>query len=174
MPDIDLDFPRDVRERLIEAVIARYGAEHAALVAAFPTFRVRMAVRELGKALALPEADLERLARLADDWSSAPARWRRSSARLPDGEPKLRSPRWRALAFLAREAAGLPRHLSQHSGGMVVSARPLVELVPVVPGRLPRPPDLPVGQGLVRRRRLREDRPARAWGCSRPSRSAST
>src|SRR5262249_50684548 len=71
VPDIDLDFPRDVRERLIEEIIRRYGAEHAALVAAFPTFRIRMAVRELGKALALPEADLERLSRLADNWSHA-------------------------------------------------------------------------------------------------------
>ena len=136
VPDIDLDFPRDVRELLIEEVIARYGAEHAALVAAFPTFRIRMAIRELGGALALPEADLERLTRLSDAWSSARA-VEEELARLPDGEAKLASPRWRALAVLAREAAGLPRHLSQHSGGMVVSARPLVELVPVVPAAFP-------------------------------------
>jgi error-prone DNA polymerase len=136
VPDIDLDFPRDVRERLIEEVIRRYGAEHAALVAAFPTFRIRMAIRELGKALALPEADLERLTRLADNWSSA-GTVDEELLRLPDGEAKLRSPRWRALVELAREVAGLPRHLSQHSGGMVVSARPLVELVPVVPAAFP-------------------------------------
>ena len=54
VPDIDLDFPRDVRERLIEEIITRYGPEHAALVAAFPTFRIRMAIRQLGGALALP------------------------------------------------------------------------------------------------------------------------
>ncbi len=136
VPDIDLDFPRDVRERLIEEIIVRYGPEHAALVAAFPTFRIRMAIRQLGAALALPEADLERLARLADGWSSADA-VEEELARLPDGPAKLASPRWRALAFLAREAAGLPRHLSQHSGGMVVSARPLIELVPVVPAAFP-------------------------------------
>jgi error-prone DNA polymerase len=136
VPDIDLDFPRDIREVLIEEVIRRYGHEHAALVAAFPTFRLRMAVRELGKALALPEAELARLAQLADGWSSAGA-LEEELARLPDGAAKLRSPRWRALAFLAREAAGLPRHLSQHSGGMVVSARPLVEHVPVVPAAFP-------------------------------------
>jgi error-prone DNA polymerase len=136
VPDIDLDFPRDVRERLIEEIIVRYGPEHAALVAAFPTFRIRMAIRQLGAALALPEADLERLARLSDGWSSARA-VEEELARLPDGPAKLASPRWRALAFLARQAAGLPRHLSQHSGGMVVSARPLVELVPVVPAAFP-------------------------------------
>lgn len=136
VPDIDLDFPRDVRERLIEEIIVRYGPDHAALVAAFPTFRIRMAIRQLGGALALPEADLERLTRLADGWSSADA-VEEELARLPDGPAKLASPRWRALAFLARQAAGLPRHLSQHSGGMVVSARPLVELVPVVPAAFP-------------------------------------
>ncbi|WP_217915669.1 DNA polymerase III subunit alpha [Miltoncostaea marina] len=136
VPDIDLDFPRDVRERLIEEVIRRYGHQHAALVAAFPTFRIRMAIRELGAALALPEADIERLARLSDGWSSARA-VEEEIVRLPDGAAKLASPRWRALAYLAREAAGLPRHLSQHSGGMVVSARPLVELVPVVPAAFP-------------------------------------
>jgi error-prone DNA polymerase len=136
VPDIDLDFPRDVRERLIEEVIARYGPDHAALVAAFPTFRMRMAIRELGAALALPEADLERLARLSDGWSR-PDALEEELRRLPDGERKLESPRWRALVDLAREAAGLPRHLSQHSGGMIVSARPLVELVPVVPAAFP-------------------------------------
>ncbi|MFN8110307.1 MAG: error-prone DNA polymerase [Thermoleophilia bacterium] len=136
VPDIDLDFPRDVRERLIEEIIRRYGHEHAALVAAFPTFRIRMAIRELGGALALPEADLERLSRMADGWSS-PKQLEEELLRLPDGEAKLRSPRWRALTFLAGEAAGLPRHLSQHSGGMVVSSRPLVELVPVVPAAFP-------------------------------------
>jgi error-prone DNA polymerase len=131
-PDIDLDFPRDIREGLIAEIIRRYGTDHAAMVAAFPTFRTRMAIRELGKVLALPPADIERLSRQADGWSS-PTALEEELLRLPDGERKLRSRRWRALAFLAREAAGLPRHLSQHSGGMIVSARPLVELVPIVP-----------------------------------------
>ena len=136
VPDIDLDFPRDVREALIEAVIARYGTEHAALVAAFPTFRVRMAIRELGGALALPEADLERLVRLSDA-GRPPAPWRRSWGAFPTARPSWRrraGGRWRS--WRARPP-GLPRHLSQHSGGMVVSARPLVELVPVVPAAFP-------------------------------------
>ena len=60
----------------------------------------------------------------------------RRSRRLPDGETKLRSPRWRALAELSREIAGLPRHISQHPGGMVISSRPLVELVPVQPAAM--------------------------------------
>ncbi len=136
VPDIDLDFPRDVRARLIEEIVRRYGHEHAALVAAFPTFRARMAIREIGGALALPAADIERLARMSDGWSSADA-VEEEIRRMPGGENRLRSRRWRALAMLAREAAGLPRHLSQHSGGMIVSAAPLVELVPVVPAAVP-------------------------------------
>jgi error-prone DNA polymerase len=136
VPDIDLDFPRDVRERLIEEIVRRYGTRHAALVAAFPTFRARMAIREIGGALALPPADIERLARLSDGWSSADA-VEDEIRRMPGGEDRLRSRRWRALAMLAKEAAGLPRHLSQHSGGMIVSATPLVDLVPVVPAAFP-------------------------------------
>jgi len=136
VPDIDLDFPRDIRERLIVEIIRRYGNEHAALVAAFPTFKARMAIRELGLALALPEADLTRLSRLADGWSQA-SDLQQELLRLPDGAAKLCSPRWRALIFLAAQAAGLPRHLSQHSGGMVVSAQPLIEMVPVVPAATP-------------------------------------
>ncbi len=63
LPDIDLDFPRDIRERLIPRVHERYGRDRAALVAAFPTFRARGAIRELGKVLGLPAGAIERAAR---------------------------------------------------------------------------------------------------------------
>jgi error-prone DNA polymerase len=131
VPDIDLDFPRDIREKLIVAVTERYGHEHAALVAAFPTYRARGAIRDVGKALGLPFADLERLARLSDGWNAK--RVGEEIAALPDAERKLASPRWRAFAEACFEIAGLPRHISQHPGGMVISSRPLVELVPVQP-----------------------------------------
>ena len=88
-------------------------------------------------------------------------RWRRSWRGCPTGEAKLASPRWRALAVLAREAAGLPRHLSQHSGRHGGERAAAGGAGAGGAGRLPRPPDLPVGQGLLRRRRVREDRPAR-------------
>ncbi len=70
MPDIDLDFPRDIREKLIVAVTERYGRDHAALVASFATYRSRGAIRDVGKALGLPFAELERLARLSDGWDA--------------------------------------------------------------------------------------------------------
>jgi error-prone DNA polymerase len=70
LPDIDLDFPRDVRERLIPRIHERYGREHSALVAAFPTYRARGAIRELGKALGLPPGEIERVARGSEGWSA--------------------------------------------------------------------------------------------------------
>ncbi|HEY4411664.1 MAG TPA: error-prone DNA polymerase, partial [Gaiellaceae bacterium] len=134
VPDIDLDFPRDIREKLIVRVTERYGREHAALVATFATYRSRGAIRDVGKALGLPYADLERLARLTDGWNAA--RVAEEVAMLPDAEQKLTSPRWRAFAELCTEIGGLPRHISQHPGGMVISTRPLVELVPVQPAAM--------------------------------------
>ncbi len=133
VPDIDLDFPRDIREKLLPAVSDRYGREHAALVASFSTYNARGAIRDVGKALGLPHAELERLARLTE---GNPRRVADEVASLPDAETKLRSPRWRAFCELCREIGGLPRHASQHPGGMVISSRPLVELVPVMPAAM--------------------------------------
>jgi error-prone DNA polymerase len=133
-PDIDLDFPRDIREKLIVRVTERYGRDHAALVASFATYRSRGAIRDVGKALGLPFADLERLAKLSDGWNAR--RVGEEMLMLPDAAQKLASPRWRAFAELCGEVAGLPRHISQHPGGMVISSRPLVELVPVQPAAM--------------------------------------
>ena len=94
VPDIDLDFPRDVRERLIAGVIDRYGSEHAALVASFATYRARGAIREVGKALGLPQSELERVVRVFPT-AGTPGTWaaswrcsrtpRTSSPRLAGG-----------------------------------------------------------------------------------------
>ncbi len=134
VPDIDLDFPRDIREKLIVAVTERYGREHAALVASFSTYRSRGAIRDVGKALGLPYAELERIARVSEGWNAK--RVAEELQLLPDADRKMMSPRWRAFAELCREIAGLPRHISQHPGGMVISSRPLVELVPVQPAAM--------------------------------------
>jgi error-prone DNA polymerase len=134
VPDIDLDFPRDIREKLIVAVTERYGREHAALVASFATYRSRGAIRDVGKALGLPYAELERIARVSEGWNAK--RVAEELQLLPDADRKLLSPRWQAFAELCHEIAGLPRHISQHPGGMVISSRPLVELVPVQPAAM--------------------------------------
>ena len=131
VPDIDLDFPRDIREKLIVRVTERYSKRHAALVASFATYRSRGAIRDVGKALGLPFAELERLARVTDGWDAT---------RIADelaGVPGAHSgPRWDAFRRLTREISGLPRHISQHPGGMVISSRPLVDLVPVQPAAM--------------------------------------
>src|SRR4051795_4546548 len=133
LPDIDLDFPRDVREVLIPRVHERYGRERSALVAAFPTYRARGAIRELGKALGLPPGEIERVARGSEGWSGD-AVDRDVVTAL--GEGRERQGRWRWLVELSREAQGLPRHLSQHSGGMIVATRPLVDCCAVVPAAM--------------------------------------
>lgn len=133
-PDIDLDFPRDIRERLIPRIHERYGADRSALVAAFPTYRARGAVRDLGKALGLPPAEIERVARNAYFYGGLDEVQRSVASAI--GSERARSPRWRHLIWLCSRAIGLPRHASQHSGGMVISTRPLIDLCPVVPAAM--------------------------------------
>jgi error-prone DNA polymerase len=131
VPDIDLDFPRDIREKLIVRVTERYGRERAALVATFATYRSRGAIRDVGKALGLPMSELERLARVTDGWDAT-----RVGEELEGVPGRHAGPRWEAFRELTKEIAGLPRHVSQHPGGMVISTRPLVDLVPVQPAAM--------------------------------------
>jgi error-prone DNA polymerase len=132
LPDIDLDFPRDIREVLIPRVSERFGKDRAALVAAFPTYRSRGAIRELGKVLGLPPGEIERVARGSEGWD---ARGVGRDIETASGGAPLRG-RWAWLARLATQAHGLPRHLSQHSGGMIVATRPLIDCCPVVPAAM--------------------------------------
>jgi len=153
LPDIDLDFPRDIREKLIPRVHERYGHDRSALVAAFPTYRARGAIRELGKALGLPPGEIERVARGSEGWDARQVAKDIESAfgvELASGETapgvgggvagahgrRGSSGRWAWLARLAGEAHGLPRHLSQHSGGMIVATRPLIDCCPIVPAAM--------------------------------------
>jgi error-prone DNA polymerase len=134
VPDIDLDFPRDVREALIPRVHERYGADRSALVAAFPTYRPRGAVRDLGKALGLPAGEIERVARTVG-FHGEPGEVE-SHVAAAVGRERAGSPRWRSLVELCAEAVGLPRHASQHPGGMVISTRPLIDVCPVAPAAM--------------------------------------
>src|SRR5438067_2302452 len=132
LPDIDLDFPRDIRAVLIPRVHERYGHDRSALVAAFATYQVRSAVRDFGKAIGIPPGEVERAARSADPWSE-------SEVERHVGEAigrRTDSPRWRALVRLVQDAAHLPRHLSQHPGGMVISTQPLNQICPIQPAAM--------------------------------------
>ncbi len=141
VPDIDLDFPRDIRERLMLRVYEHFGNDHVGLVATFPTYRIRSAVREVGKALGLPAAELDRLAKVSEGGSAKGVR--SEMERLAHYRDKLGASGargWHHLAGLVEEIAGFPRHISQHVGGMVISSRPLIDLVPLeqsaMPGRV--------------------------------------
>ncbi|HEX4759928.1 MAG TPA: error-prone DNA polymerase [Thermoleophilaceae bacterium] len=138
MPDIDLDFPRDIREVLIPRVIERYGEDRAALVSSFACYRTRGAVRDFAKALGLPPGEVERAARSVDPWSSDEIELDMEKA-IGGGVGKRRienSPRWQALVKLVQDAHGLPRHVSQHPGGMVISTEPLCEICPIQPAAM--------------------------------------
>jgi error-prone DNA polymerase len=143
LPDIDLDFPRDIREVLIPRVHERYGHDRSALVAAFPTYRARGAIRELGKALGLPPGEIERVARGSEGWDAREVVRDIENAFDPGRSPGERvsgrrgsTGRWAWLARLAEHAHGLPRHLSQHSGGMIIATRPLIDCCPIVPAAM--------------------------------------
>ncbi|MCA1791339.1 MAG: DNA polymerase III subunit alpha, partial [Thioalkalivibrio sp.] len=131
VPDIDLDFPRDIREQLILRVYEKYGYDHTGLVCTFPTYRLKSAVREIGKALDLPMGELEKLSKLAEHRSASGLA--EEIASLPEFRDRADAPLWKLLGELAEDVSGLPRHISQHVGGMIVSSRPLLELVPLEP-----------------------------------------
>jgi len=129
VPDIDLDFPRDIREKLMLRIYEHFGHENVGLVATFPTYRIRSAVREVGKALGLPLAELDRLAKASEGGSAKGIR--EEMCRLEHYRNKLNAPLWQHLADLSEQIAGFPRHISQHVGGMVISSQSLIELVPM-------------------------------------------
>ena len=135
VPDIDLDFARDIREALILRVHEEFGPDHAPLVGEIITYKIRSAVRDVGKALGLPDAELDKLAKRVD---GRRARYlAEEMSALPEFRRKLNAPLWRDLVTLAAEIDGLPRHLSQHVGGMIISSEPVAEIVPIEQGGMP-------------------------------------
>src|SRR4051794_29975462 len=132
LPDIDLDFPRDIREVLIPRVHERYGHDKSGLVAAFAGYHARSAIRDFGKALGIPGGEVERAARSAEPWGD-------DDVERHVGEAvgrRVDSPRWRALVRLVNDASQLPRHMTQHPGGMVISTQPLNQICPIQPAAM--------------------------------------
>ncbi len=134
VPDIDLDFAREIREQLILRVYERYGHDHAALVCAFATYHLRSAVRGLGKVLGLPPAALDQLARLSEGGGAETVR--EELKRLPEFQGQADGPLWAHLVELAEQIGGFPRHVGQHVGGMIIASQPIGELVPVQPAAM--------------------------------------
>jgi error-prone DNA polymerase len=136
-PDIDLDLPSgDRRERVIQHVYEKYGRLGAAMTANVITYRGKSAAREVGKALSLDEAQIDRLAKVMHNFEfTDPAETlHRNLEAVGIG---LDTPRIRAFAELWQQAQDLPRHLGQHSGGMVICQDDLDAVVPLEPASMP-------------------------------------
>jgi error-prone DNA polymerase len=136
MPDIDLDLPSgDRRELVIQHVYEKYGARGAAMTANVITYRPRMAVRDAGRALGLAEEQLNRIARHLPHWLQVGDDTLETHLAAAGFPPTER--RNRLIAEAARGLLNLPRHLGQHSGGMVIAAGRLDAVVPLEPASMP-------------------------------------
>jgi len=136
-PDIDLDLPSgSQRERVIQYVYERYGRLGAAMTANVITYRGRSAAREVGKALGFEEGVLARLSSLVRAWE-----WKdpadTSERQFRDAGLDITHPRIRKFLELYRAVQDLPRHLGQHSGGMVIFQGQLDSVVPLEPATMP-------------------------------------
>ena len=136
-PDIDLDLPSgDRREQVIQHVYQRYGVRGAGMTANVITYRGRSAAREVGKALGLPEDLRDRIAKLVPNWGYQDPD-DLLLKHLDEAGCDSRHPRVRKFAALWGMIQDLPRHLGQHSGGMVICGGRLDEVVPLEPATMP-------------------------------------
>ncbi|HVV96560.1 MAG TPA: error-prone DNA polymerase [Rhodanobacteraceae bacterium] len=132
-PDIDVDFEHERREEVIQHVFRKYGRERAALAATVISYRSRSAIRDVGKALGLPDDQLDVLAGMYSRIRSGKS----CDECLRERGFDPTSPIFDKLFKLAGELIGFPRHLSQHVGGFVISEHPLHTLVPIENAAMP-------------------------------------
>lgn len=124
-PDIDLDIMHERREEVIQWVYARYGRDRAAMVANFIRYRPRSAVRDVGKALGIPQVTLDRLAKLLPHWGGLGA------TAFEQAGLDLNEPIYRTLFEQADQIMKCPRHLSIHPGGFLLGHEPVHDIVPI-------------------------------------------
>lgn len=130
MPDIDVDFCTDRRSEVIAYVAEKYGHDRVSQIITFGTMAARGAIRDVGRALAMPYGDVDRIAKLIPEGPNI------SIDEALRVEPQLKelydtNPKVKDLIDIARRLEGLCRHASTHAAGVVVSPRPLTELVPL-------------------------------------------
>jgi error-prone DNA polymerase len=138
LPDIDIDVSTNHREQVIQYIYKKYGEEHVAMVCTFVTFQARNAIREVGKVLGMPPQVLDQMAKAVGSYSSRSID--EDLSKLEPFRQYVTSAPWQHFISLCKEITDFPRHLSIHVGGMVVSSRPLSEIVPLekatMPGRV--------------------------------------
>ena len=131
-PDIDVDFEHERREEVIQWVYNHYGRDRAALCATVNRFRARGAVREVGRAMGLPEDVTGALAAQVSGWDAEGVQ----EDHAAELNLNLQDRRLRLTIALARELIGFPRHLGQHPGGFVLTHDRLDDLVPIEPAAM--------------------------------------
>ncbi len=132
-PDIDVDFEHQRREEVIQYLYQKYGRQRAGMTAEVITYRPRSAVRDVGKALGLSLDRVDRLAKKIEHFHHEPD----LPARLREAGLDPQSPLGKRLVWLVEQLVGFPRHLAQHTGGMVITRGPLCELVPLENAAMP-------------------------------------
>ncbi|GAJ96044.1 error-prone DNA polymerase [Rhizobium rhizogenes] len=130
-PDIDVDFEHERREIVMQWVFETYGRDHAALCSTVIRYRSKGAVRDVGKALGLPEDMTKMLSSNVWGWGEGVGEQHAEELNLNLGDRRLR-----LTLELARQLMGAPRHLSQHPGGFVLTRDRLDELVPIEPAAM--------------------------------------
>jgi error-prone DNA polymerase len=132
-PDIDVDFEHERREEVIQYIYRRFGRQRAGLCATVIHYRPRMAIREVGKAMGLSEDVTAVLARTVwGGWGSEIAKKNVAQAGLDLTDPHLKR-----VLKLTEQMIGMPRHLSQHVGGFILTQGPLTKTVPIGNGAMP-------------------------------------
>ncbi|MCX7564962.1 error-prone DNA polymerase [Sulfitobacter sp. F26169L] len=132
-PDIDVDFEHERREEVIQYMYRKYGRHRAGLCATVIHYRPRSAIREVGKAMGLSEDITSKLA--GTMWGSFEGQI--DDARAKEAGLDLTAPYLRMVLTLTKQMIGMPRHLSQHVGGFILTERPLSEIVPIGNGAMP-------------------------------------
>ncbi len=132
-PDIDLDFEHERREEVLQYLYQKYGRERAGMTAEVITYRPRSAIRDVGGALGMAAREIDRLAKRMEHFRTKPD--------MPlccrEAGMDVHSMDVRQLIELVGQLVGFPRHLSQHTGGMVMTRGPLCELVPIENAAMP-------------------------------------
>ena len=134
LPDIDLDFPRNLRDELIQRVHRRFGPEFAVLAGAVSTYSVKGIIQDLGKALGLPKDELSLLSKQLHSHDATALEF--EMRELPAFQDRVEAPGWRDLVELAPQLMHAPRGLGQHVGGLVLSSSPIPEMVPTRAGAM--------------------------------------
>jgi error-prone DNA polymerase len=132
-PDIDVDFEHDRREEVMQYIYNKYGREHAALTATVVTYRPKSAIRDVGKALGFSLDQVSHLSSNLSWWDGNQV----IPERLAEANMDISQPAVQQLIKLTAEIIGFPRHLSQHTGGFVISHLPLNHIVPVENASMP-------------------------------------